>query len=198
MFYKTTMNKTYFNALAILLLFIGCKSNKNAVVQPILEASSETISYDFPLDWIGIYEGELIITNRKADTSQVNMTLKIDYPNAEGYYPWILSYGESDKRYYGLEAINPDLGHFRIDEFNSIKLDGFVFGNHFVSRFDVMGSDLIVDYHRTNNGMDVSFFVSPTKVLNTTGGEIIGTDTIPYVNSYAPSAYQFARLIKVE
>ncbi|NNE27685.1 MAG: hypothetical protein HKN09_12645 [Saprospiraceae bacterium] len=192
------MNKTSFYSFILLLFIIGCKSNKNQLLQPNLASSTQEINYNFPLDWIGTYQGDLIITNRKSDTSKVQMTLSIDYPNPEGYYPWILKYGEDDKRYYGLEAMNPELGHYRIDEFNSIKLDGFVFGNHFISRFDVMGSDLVVDYERTIEGVNISFYVSPTKILNTTGGEILGKDTIPNVNSYAPSAYQYARLFKVE
>lgn len=175
----------------ILIGFISaCK-----VAKPRTDKIPEKEKFEFPLDWIGTYEGDLYIhSNKKMDT--IRMRLYIDPPNNEGYYPWTIVYGEEDVRQYGLEAVNTENGHYRINEYNSIELDGFLFENNFISRFEVMNSNLLVDYERVPDGMFIRFFVSEREKYNSTGGEVIASDTIPMVYNYRVAAYQKAFLVK--
>lgn len=177
---------------SVLIIMIGCKSKKPIVVVP------EIINFDFPLDWIGNYQGDLEIFNSRGDTVTVDMQLSIGHADNTGFFPWILSYNNDDIRSYGLEVINPDKGHYRIDEFNSIKIDAYLRAGHLISRFDVMGSDLLVDYFRVPGGIDVKFYISQSQSDNITGDQIIGKDTIPLVKSFNVMAFQHAFLKRIE
>lgn len=153
-------------------------------------------TYLFPLDWIGQYEGELLIFNASPDTNRINMKLTIGNPNAEGFYPWIIQYGDEDIREYGLEAIHAESGHYIMDEFNSIRLDCYLRDNHFISRFEVMGSDLMVDYERVSEGILLNLYVTRTESISTTGGQIFDRDTVPRVKSFEIPVFQRALLKK--
>lgn len=174
-----------------ILLLTQCK------VKQTIPKETTPKEYIFPFDWVGHYKGDLSIYKNNAENTKINMELIIGYPNAAGYYPWTIIYNEKDIRQYGLEAVNPDQGHYRIDEFNSIVIDGYLNNGHFVSRFDVMGSDLLVDYHRTNTGVDVSFYITKTETDNITGGDIIANDTVPSVKSYPLLVFQKAELLRI-
>jgi len=184
------MIRIYLLFVSLSLIFISCKTTQKA------KTVNPTIQYLFPLDWIGDYEGELHIFNNSGDTTKVKMQLTIDNPNAEGYYPWIIRYGEDDIRAYGLEAINAERGHYVVDEFNSIRLDGYLRDNHFITRFGVMTSDLLVDYERVAEGILVHLYITGKDPINTTGGEIFAKDTVPIVRSFPIPVFQSALLKK--
>ena len=177
-----------------LLLILGCKTTKT--VGEGNQGSEKT--YAFPMDWIGRYEGDLIIHGLKNDTTLINMELIIDQPDGLGMYPWILIYGGKDVREYGLETVDAEKGHYRVDEYNSIKLDGFLRGNHFITRFNVSENDLTFHYERNENGIDITVHITGEESYANTGGEIIGKDTIPNVSVYAVRGFQTATLLKVK
>lgn len=180
--------------LGLFLIMPSCRVSKKAS----LTAEIEEEEFVFPMDWIGHYQGQLKILSPTKDTTQIGMQLIVDYPDALGVYPWVLIYGKDDIRSYGLEAVNAVDGHYLIDEYNSIKIDSYLSGNHFVSRFSVMGSDLLVDYERVSEGVEVKLYVSQSSNVNETGGEIIAKDTVPRVNSYRMLAVQEALLLKIK
>ncbi len=186
------MNKRIYLLLTICLICVSCKLFKRS---DILQAEK---SFIFPLDWIGHYEGELFIFNANNDTLNAKMELIIDYPNAEGYYPWTLIYNDEDIRSYGLEAVNPEIGHYRIDEYNSIILDAYYKVGHFISRFAVLNSDLVIDYSLIDEGMEVRFYITGAQEVRKTGGEKIGGEDVPEVSSYSVLAFQKAILKKKE
>ncbi|NNK90229.1 MAG: hypothetical protein HKO89_06430 [Saprospiraceae bacterium] len=190
------MPRFYLFIILSILLFHACKiGDKTAgLTLPVIERNDV---FDFPLDWIGIYEGDLIIYRGPNDTTQIEMKLQIANPDKEGFYPWIMIYGENDIRNYGLESIDPERGYYVLDEFNSIKLDAYHRHNHLVSKFSVKGTDLTVDYERVQGGIDILFYVSIQKPGNITGGEIFESDTIPVVSSYQLAAFQKASLKKI-
>ena len=177
----------------VLVTIMACKTTK--LTEPTSSVIPNRASFTFPMDWLGEYEGTLYIMSSPKDTTAVKMGLSIQNPDNTGLYPWILSYGDADKRYYGLEAINVQKGHYRVDELNSIKLDGYLRGNHFVTRFEVMGSDLLVDYERQPGGILTRFYVSRDQP-SLTGGEVFGSDTIPEVKTYPLVVFQEAFLRK--
>jgi hypothetical protein len=156
----------------------------------------EEKEYRFPLDWIGDYEGELLIFGQNNDTLVAKMELSIEHLSPAGYYPWTIRYNDSDIRAYGLEPINPNAEYYQIDEFNSVKLDAYYKGGHFVSRFDVMGNDILIDYKRIPGGIEVLLYISSREAINVSGGEVIAQDTVPYVESYELKAFQTAFLKK--
>ena len=178
--------------ICILFMCYACKSTKATLV------TVPEKNYLFPLEWIGHYEGELTIFGIGSDTTKVDMQLTIGSPDATGLYPWVLQYGEKDKRYYGLEVINAEKGHYLIDEYNSIKLDAYLRGNHFISRFEVSNNDLIFHYEKDAVGINISVYASSATSISETGGEIIASDTIPSVSAFPMYGYQKALLKKVE
>jgi hypothetical protein len=172
----------------------ACVSKQTVTSEPlVLEELKQ-----FPIDWIGKYEGPLRITSANGDTSTINMELIIDYPDAEGYFPWVIIYDDSDIRKYGLEVINADKGLYKINEYNSIVLDAYLIENHFISRFNLLNNDLIIDYEHVGDAIIAQFYISGKTNVNTTGGEVIGDDAIPEVNTYPILVYQKAILRKKE
>ncbi len=175
-----------------LFLLIGCSTKKNVTTS----SEDKDMAINFPLDWIGSYEGQLNIYSTNQDTNTVNMELIISYPDAEGYFPWTVIYDNKDVRRYGLEVINTDRGLYRINEYNSIELDAYLIDRHFISRFSVMQNDLIIDYEHVGDAIIAQFFITNVDHQNITGGEIIGQDTIPKVKTYPIQVYQKAILKK--
>jgi len=179
----------------VAFLLVACNSSKK-LESPIAE---ERYSIpEFPMDWVGHYEGTLHIHTPNRETNEVIMQLIINTPNAEGYFPWTIIYGENDVRKYGIEVINANSGHYRVNEYNSIEMDAFLIDNHFISHFSVMGNDLIVSYEKTNLGITALFYISNLKSSVETGGEIIAQDTIPTVTVYPIQVFQKALLKKKE
>lgn len=191
------MPKIFLMIISSLLVIQSCKVSDKAL-KTAGDKNDINTKFDFPLDWIGIYEGVLTLYNGPMATSRVKMKLQIANPNEEGLYPWIMVYGEDDFRNYGLEAIDPEKGYYILDEFNSIKLDAYHKSNHLITKFSVKGTDLIVDYERVPGGIDVLFYVSFQDPTNITGGEIFENDTIPKVSSYHIAAFQKAVLKQIE
>ena len=189
------MFKYCFTLIALPLGLICCKTTKYPD-QNHGYNNELKIAYTFPFQWIGHYEGELFIYDGKSDTLSVNMQLIIDNPNAEGYYPWTIIYGKDDFRYYGLEVIDSEKGHYKIDEFNRIKIDAYLRQNHFVSRFSVLNSDLLIDYEKVDNGIKVHLYATSSEALSETGGDRIAQDTVPNVRSYPFGVVQNALLKK--
>jgi hypothetical protein len=175
-----------------LFFLLSCSTKKSLTTAT--EDKSPPIN--FPLDWIGHYEGKLSIYATNGDPNVVSMQLIINYPDAEGYFPWTVIYDEKDVRRYGLEVINTDRGLYRINEYNSIELDAYLIDRHLISRFSVMQNDLIIDYEHVGDAIIAQFFISSIGSQNITGGEIIGQDTIPKVKTYPIQVYQKAVLKK--
>jgi len=153
----------------------------------------------FPLEWIGHYKGDLyLLGSKKGDTLKVDMELIVDHPDGMGLYPWVLKYNDKDARYYGIEVVDAEKGHYLIDEHNSIKIDGFLRGNHFVSRFSVGGSDLVFHYEKRSDGIVIQVYATLSQSMSETGGEIIGKDTIPKVDSYRMNGFQSGFLKQIK
>lgn len=155
--------------------------------------------YSFPQDWIGTYSGKLNIWGIDTVKQEIRMTLQIQEKDSLDQYPWTIQYGEQDIRKYALQKIDPINGHYLIDEKNSIFLDAFVKGNHLISRFEVMGNDLVVDYERVNSGIKTLFFISKKDEIRTSGDQVNDTlDTIPAVNSYKITGLNEVLLHKID
>jgi len=180
----------------LIMLFNCCGINKEALAENNDSDIYSEKKYIFPMDWVGNYEGQLLIFDESADSSFIKMKLSIGYPDASGFYPWTITYGENDIRSYGLEAVNPEVGHYRIDEFNSIKVDAYLKGNHLISKFHIKNTDIMIDYEKVSNGINVHLYITQTNNYNESGGEIIGSSTVPMVASFPLNVFQKAYLKK--
>ena len=97
-----------------------------------------------------------------------------------------------------MEVINADKGLYKINEYNSIELDAHLIENHFISRFNLLKNDLIIDYEHVGEAIIAQFYISGKNKANTTGGEVIGDAAIPAVDTYSILVYQKAVLRKKE
>ncbi len=178
------------------LVLLSCKTKAPMT----LLNEDGTPHFQFPQDWLGEYSGELIILDSQNDTQTVNMKLTIGPPDGLGMYQWIIQYGEDDIRYYGLEAINAEKGHYRIDEYNSIKLDAFLKGDHLITSFSIMERYISYHYEKQRDGIQIQVMFSRSEPISTSGKEVIGQDTVPEVHSFHASGFQsgFLKQISTE
>ena len=146
----------------------------------------------FPKSWIGSWKGELVIDNTDKDTTmQIPMELNIAPSQKSGRWKWQLVYNGSP-RDYELVAFKTEEGHFKMDEQNTIILDQQLFGNTFLSRYDVAGNLILVSNKLLGNEMLFEVIFSRSDTVNITGGE----GEVPQVKSYPISVYQRAILRK--
>ena len=187
------MEKLLFYLLTLSICIGACKTKA-----PIKESNRQKSDFFFPIDWVGVYQGELKVYDAIGQQSKIAMKLTIQQPDATGMYPWIVQYGEKDLRYYGLEAIDATKGHYAIDEYNSIKLDAYLRGNNFISAFEVQGNTLLFQYTKTAIGIDIQVSINKVEPQSESGGEIIGKNKIPIVKSFELKSFQKATLLKIE
>ena len=137
---------------------------------------------DFPKSWQGIWQGDLAIYQGSGLVQQVEMELHILPIDSTDRYTWTLIYGddkEAGKRPYELVTIDAEKGVYKIDEKNSIELEGYFFQDKFFSRFEVMGSLLLSTQQLVGETLVFEIIVGSIAPINVTGGEVVAGDTIP-------------------
>ncbi|MFK8057477.1 MAG: hypothetical protein AB8F78_15235 [Saprospiraceae bacterium] len=160
----------------------------------------------FPASWVGEWQGTLAVDRGMREVMSTPFHLSIQ-PLEAGCYSWGIAYGEgkSDNRPYTMcPSDTTTATHWVIDEHNGILLDGYVHGNVFFSRFEVMGSllftrdELIGDtlYHEIITGPMAGTIATGDTVLQVETPEGIRNDSIPVVNSYKLPTRQWAKLTR--
>ncbi len=156
----------------------------------------------FPDDWLGNWQGELIISTTKGVVQQLPMHLEISKTDSTGVYHWLLSYGqgaEADTRPYTLVAVDTSKGHWLIDEHNSILLDGWVLGDTFLQYFTINGSYILLSLrYLGENQLLWEIIAGAEDALRESGGQKINEDPIPIVKSMQVSSLQRAVLTREE
>lgn len=155
----------------------------------------------FPDDWLGVWQGELHIYRGQEVVQTVPMRVD-NLPTAtEDVYIWALTYGEdtiAGKRDYVLRPVDKAKGLWETDEQNTIKLDGRVVGNTYVSVFSVEKNTLMSRMSIEETGKMVFEIVvyekDPSRV---TGNSVSDGEKIPEVQSYKITGYQKAILQKI-
>lgn len=160
--------------------------------QPAKLREAESKAEKFPQDWAGEWEGRLNIYKRTGKSMDLYMGLNI-LPIDSIRHTFTIIYGEGEKRQERLYEVfqkKGEIGHYIVDEKNSILLDDFLFHNKLFSRFEVEGNLLLVTYEK--QGEEILFEVISGKLdpLNETGGQ----DSISTVHSYGISVMQKAIL----
>ena len=190
--------------IGLLSLLWSCKSIKNTSDKSVVLEQRETVSstasdsLSFPMSWIGHYKGQLNIYPDNKNVSSFEMALRIGAADLSGHYPWTLIYNNEDVRAYGLIELDKEQGLYKIDEYNSIRLEAYYKGDHFISKFNVMGSDLLVDYEKIGEDIRIRFYISSDKSVSQSGGEVFATDTVPTVKAFPILVFQEALLKKVK
>ncbi len=163
--------------------------------------AQKAISSAFPADWTGTWSGKLQIYGPKGLADSVQMHIEI-YPidtSKEGRYAFGIVYGskEEDWRPYELVPVAPERGLWKVDEKNSIIIEGFFYGPKFVSHFTVMNNRLMCTYEKQNaETLLFEVYSGPDKPISTTGNAEHAGEKIPEVNTYPLGVFQRAVLKK--
>lgn len=155
----------------------------------------------FPHDWLGVWEGDIHIYKGQEIVQTVAMRVDNMPTEKEDVYTWALTYGDdtiAGRRDYVLRPVDKFKGLWETDEQNSIRLDGRVVGNAYISVFTVENNTLVSKMSVEETGkMVFEIIVYGKESSRTTGNTISGGEKIPEVLSYAITGYQKATLHKV-
>ncbi len=155
----------------------------------------------FPETWEGLWSGEVEIWG--AGTQQDAFPMSLEIKPTDSLWTYIITYEhgrfpEPDVRQYSLLILEDSLGHYAIDEHNSIILDAYFMDDCLYSVFAGMGSQLQSRICRNGDELDyeiTSFYGDPVR---STGDTIMGTDTIPLIDSHQIFNVMKASLLRKE
>ncbi len=161
----------------------------------------------FPAAWVGEWHGTLSVERGMKEVMSTPFNLSIQ-PLENGCYTWGISYGEgkSDNRPYTMcPTDTTTLVHWIIDEHNGILLDGYVHGNVFFNRFEVMDNLLFTRDELKGDTLYHEIITGPLSGATTTGDTVISVETvdgirndsIPLVNSFVLPTRQWAKLTRI-
>ena len=164
----------------MLLVASACQST------PIVGADSSA----FPDSWFGTWRGECAL--HRADGRQP-FPMGIEIGPWEGdRCRWHILYGEGEsvqRRAYDLIAVDPDAGHYAIDENNGIVLDSYLRAGVLYTAFEVQGSRLLARYEWVGDAVEFEIVITDVEVERTTGG-----GEVPEVQGFAVPTVQRATL----
>ena len=158
-------------------------------------------SPSFPDEWTGVWQGELQIFKHLDQRMTVPMELHLLPTDSSHRFDWTIVYGtgdRADRREYALIVVDAERGHYVVDEQNGILLDGYFHHQTFFSQFEVMGSWLLTTEQLAGDSLIFEVVAGPFEPVRVSGDTIIGTDTIPPVQSFNVATYQRAVLRRRE
>lgn len=183
--------------ILVTLLFVLLTACSPKVLPPVQDIGIAVEEYSFPDDWLGYWQGELDIMNGGVVTQTIPMALDYRKEVGSDRYHWAIIYGSdtiTGRRDYYLQAIPNDPGHYQVDEQNSIVLDGYHFGDSFVSAFMVQGNYLTSVSRRDGSDMVFEIYMMKDEQGTETGGGVVDSVPMPMVYSYPVTVRQVARL----
>ena len=156
----------------------------------------------FPESWVGKYQGDLMIYDVDSVRMKVDMKLEILKTAKDSIFDWTLIYdldGKKDVRAYSLKVVDHQKGHYRIDERNSIIIEGYLHNNNvFTSFFNVSNTYIIATYTKKEDSLFFEIIAGDGEAVTITGKTKKGEEEIPEVISYLVNGRQKAVLNKVE
>ncbi|MCB0473673.1 MAG: hypothetical protein KDC56_11495 [Flavobacteriaceae bacterium] len=155
----------------------------------------------FPDSWSGSYKGELQIYGVDSVKMKVGMQLDIAPTARDSVYSWKIIYnmnGKEDLRAYELHTVDRQKGHYRVDELNSIVLDGYLRAHIFTSFFEVSGAYIIAAYTKEGDSIVFEIISALSEPVSTSGNTKQGEEAIPEVQAYQINGRQKAILRKIE
>ena len=163
---------------------------------PVSILAQDNQSKVFPEDFLGVYKGELTISNPKG-VQKIDMEFHLKQTDSIGIYQYTLVYIDGDnrqERLYKLVTIDADKGEFVVDENNGILLDAKWVDNTLYSMFEVQNNILTTKETFFDNHMVFEITFANVLKPNTSGTN--GESSIG-VKSYPITVVQKARLDKV-
>jgi len=148
----------------------------------------------FPQDYVGIYKGDLEITNSKGKRS-IGMEFHLTNTDSIGIYNYKIVYifnGKRNDRNYTLKTINALQGEFVIDENNGIVLGAKLVDNVLYNVFEVGGNLLMTTEAFFDDYMTFEIVFSGKDSKTITNATEDDTEVI----SYPVTVTQKAKLIK--
>lgn len=161
----------------------------------LLSFSTQAQEKIFPKDYVGIYKGDLKITNARGAQS-IGMEFHMKSTDSIGIYSYKLVYispdGKRNDRDYTLKTIDAQKGEYVIDENNGIILGAKLVGNTLHNVFEVDGNLLITTEAFFDDYMTFEIIFSAKESKTVTKVTEDNTEVI----SYPVTVTQKARLIK--
>ncbi|MCY7351452.1 MAG: hypothetical protein LH606_12435 [Cytophagaceae bacterium] len=141
----------------------------------------------FPQSWQGYWRGTLQIHNAKGIAQTVPMAVEIA-PTADSLrWTFALIYGEDTakgRRRYELLILDRAKGQYRLDEKNSINIEAYLLDGRLLSEFTVQGTRLLSSYERRGDELIFEIVSGKDTAVSTTGGQKVGGEDIPSVQSF--------------
>ncbi len=152
---------------------------------------------NFPEDWTGRWQGDLMIYSGLGLQDQLKMELIIEPIQSSNNFTFTIVYDdglELSKREYELIVVNKKQGLFLVDEKNSIMIESYFMGGKWFQRFEVAGSMLICTIEQQGNNLVWEISSGKSEKISTSGDTNI--DGILEVNTYPFGVYQRSVLTK--
>ena len=156
---------------------------------------------NFPESWVGDWAGELQIFNKQGMSQSLPMQLNIHPIDNSSDYTFTIIYGldiEKGTRAYVLKTVDAKIGHYLIDEQNSIEIDAYLLGEKLVQRFEVMGNLLETFIEKRDDKLVWEIFAGKNQATNITGDTVQDGEDIPRVKTFSMGVYQKCILSLVE
>lgn len=181
-----------FTPFICLFLLFSCLQN----------ADCQMDSLSFPVSWEGKYAGDLEIFNAKGKAQTLPMELHILPIDTSENHTFYIIYGEDKEkglRPYELVTVDAAKGYYKVDEKNSIAMEGYLLGNGFYQSFEVMGTTLMTIVEKVSeNELSWTIIAGKNEAVSTTGGEIVDGEEISPVFAFPVVSAQKAVLRRVE
>jgi len=97
---------------------------------------------------------------------------------------------EKGTRAYLLKTIDASIGHYAVDEQNSIQIDAYLLGEKLVQRFEVMGNLLDTFIEKRGDNLVWEIFSGKNQATNITGDTVQDGEDIPRVKTFSMGVYQ--------
>lgn len=177
----------FIQLLFLILLVPGLNSISQANNQGAIQ---------FPQDFVGTWDGELEIffpgTDREPES--VGFRFQIQPTEEEGQWHWRMQYAGQQLRDYLLIEENAEMGLYKIDEGNSIVLDGQYANNMLLFNFG-MGDATFFGRYIFQKKDEVVFEIL---TIRDEGSETGGDQGAPVVKNYNSVNFQTATLRRVQ
>lgn len=149
--------------------------------------------YEFPKDWLGTWTGELEIFSGPSKVNSIPMQLEIHREDSSTRLCYFITYADNLRAYY-LNPVDASNGRYTLEENNGIYIEMFMMGDRLLSSFEVQGSLITTMSYRTDSTLQYEIFAGRMEAISVTGDTIIGSDTIPPVQTFPITASQLATL----
>ena len=157
--------------------------------------ASFSYAQEFPKDWIGNYQGNMILgnANRANDTVPVDFEIKTEIQDSIWTYKMTYHsdlYGEMVKNYRIVATQIGDQKNFLFDEKNGIKMEMTHMNGTFYGMYDVMGSTFISSMRFINEQLLIELISASRKKKFTTQTEATEGEKTIVADSYKPMLHQ--------